>query len=214
MPSSKNFYKINNEKYDVNNFMALSLIGILVKLFFGSQISKDGLSGPATSTVWGLGIIGFSLIGMLLISVSLAIHAGSGSPKNIEPIIQDMLPVILMIIVIALIVGMNLSYYERINKGKVAEEYFKYANTSTIFVIVQLALVFNSLRQKFKYVGEIKDFKSIHPHDHLTGDQNVIDRINKLLNTHVSSISYIITLINFIMVGIMQIVLQFFTTDG
>jgi hypothetical protein len=200
------FYKINDEKYDVKNFIALCVIGILVKLLFAMPPSKDGLSGPATSAIWGYGIVGFSLIGMLLIMVSLGVHTGKNKILNNQQLITDTLPVLLVIFVIAWIVGINMNYYKRINtQGEVAKEFFFYSDTSMIFIILQLCLVFNSLAHKFILKHKVDSDKSYN---------NILEAINSTLNTHVGPISYIFTLINFVMAGIMQVVLKFFTTDG
>jgi hypothetical protein len=198
MPPASNIYQSNNLKYDLKNFAAISGIGIIIKLFFGTQTSKTGDSGPATAAIWGYGTITLSLVGLLLITIALATkHEGIQNTT-----FTDSIPLLLIIFVLSWIIGIYMNYYKRINKGDVAIEYYTYSNTSIIFVILQLLLVFNSIRQKMQIVDTKGQGAALN------------NQIQELLGQQLTSISYLFTLINFIIAGIMQVILEFFTTDG
>ena len=64
-------FSSNRNDLDIKNFIALSCIGVIVKLFFGTTTTKEGYSGPASAAVWGYGTITLSLIGLLLVLASL-----------------------------------------------------------------------------------------------------------------------------------------------
>ena len=51
-------------------FILIALIGLIIKMFFTNDYSEDGLTGPASSNLWGYGVITFGLLGMLLIYYS------------------------------------------------------------------------------------------------------------------------------------------------
>ena len=59
-------------KYDTTNMMAFAFVGILIKLFFGNSTSSDGLSGPASSAVWGYGIVAMAVFAILFVTFALA----------------------------------------------------------------------------------------------------------------------------------------------
>ena len=50
----------------------LAIGGIIVKLFLSGGISKDGLTGPASATIWGYGLTSMALIGLLLGVINLS----------------------------------------------------------------------------------------------------------------------------------------------
>ena len=59
-------------KYDTTNMMAFAFVGIMIKLFFGNSTSSDGLSGPASSAVWGYGIVAMAVFAILFVTFALA----------------------------------------------------------------------------------------------------------------------------------------------
>ena len=66
-----NIFNPNNYKYAITNFFWLALMGILVKLFFTDKFTTDGSGGPATTAIWGYGSVIFSLIGIMVVILSL-----------------------------------------------------------------------------------------------------------------------------------------------
>ena len=68
------FYTMMNSniQYDITIMYGFTLVGIIIKLFFAGDVSLDGTSGPASTNIWGYGTMFLSLIGILLISFSFA----------------------------------------------------------------------------------------------------------------------------------------------
>ena len=48
--------------FDGNSFAFLALAGIIFKLFIGNSVSDNGVTGPASSTIWGYGLVTISLL--------------------------------------------------------------------------------------------------------------------------------------------------------
>ena len=69
-------------KYDSTNMMVFAFVGILIKLFFGNNTTADGSSGPASSAVWGYGIVALSVFSILFITFALATQMTAVSQYN------------------------------------------------------------------------------------------------------------------------------------
>ena len=72
--------EIVNNIFDSKVFLMLCSVGILVKLFFGKNISKSGNTGPASAVIWGYGAAVLSLLGLLIVSSSLGTHKEYNNP--------------------------------------------------------------------------------------------------------------------------------------
>ena len=62
----------NGYGYIINVMLICSIIGMCIKIFFGNMTSVDGTYGRANSTIWGYGVVGFSVLTIMF--VSYAIH--------------------------------------------------------------------------------------------------------------------------------------------
>jgi len=187
--------------YDINNMIGFSVVGVLIKLFFGSNVTEDGSSGPANASIWGYGIVALSVLSLLFITFGLAFNKGSVesiSSLNIFSTLKDMLtksmPSLFTLIVLIWIIVLNMLYFKRINQGKVADEYYTYSTLTTFIVVLQVMTLFKYLKDNLK---------------------TILDKTNATLPTDkMAYATYLFTLLNFIFIGIMTIVLEFFSTDG
>jgi len=192
---------ITNTEYDMHNMIGFSIVGILIKLFFGSNVTEDGSSGPANASIWGYGIVALSVLSLLFITFGLAFNKGSVesiSSLNIFSTLKDMLtksmPSLFTLIVLIWIIVLNMLYFKRINQGKVADEYYTYSTLTTFIVVLQVMTLFKYLKDNLK---------------------TILDKTNATLPTDkMAYATYLFTLLNFIFIGIMTIVLEFFSTDG
>jgi hypothetical protein len=197
MPNSFNVYSSTNYGYAIVNFFWLALVGILVKLFFNDKVTNDGSGGPATTAIWGYGSVILSLMGILVVISAL----GNKEKLSANQMFFDIIPLILFVFVLCWIFGIYLNYYKKINKGKVATEFYEYANISTFFVVLQLILLYNFIRNKIKITNK--------------GDKDsAIAKMDDFATTQINGLSYIFTLINFILGGIMKIIVEYYSTDG
>ena len=187
-------------KYDSTNMMVFAFVGILIKLFFGNNTTADGSSGPASSAVWGYGIVALSVFSILFITFALATQMTAVSQYNtmdfIMKLVQGSLVPFLMLLILVWLISINMTFYKRINEGNVASEYNQFSTVSTILVVVQLMVLFKYLKDAFKVEK---------------GGQNGLGGAHK---SQMASITYVLTALNVIFIGMMNIVVAFFSTDG
>jgi hypothetical protein len=100
---------------------------------------------------------------------------------------------------------MNMTYYKRINQGKVATEYYLFSNTTTTLLVFQLIVLFKYL------TGRFKESELNGRHD---GKAVAELALTKKDNSRYAFAIYFLSLLNSIAVGIMNITLEFFSTDG
>ena len=190
--------------YDLTISFALMAVGMVIKTFFGGNTTPEGTSGPATSAIWGLGTVLLALSSIFIIKYALASRdlVPISTAKFLKNAIVGGLPIFLIIVIIAWLLSIYVKYYKRINSGKVASEFNAYSRLSTFLIILQLVLLYQyvnaEVRNKFFGVGAFG-----------AGSLSLNITQQKL-----GSISYIITLLNLIVIGIMQVIIKYFSTDG
>lgn len=186
---------------DVNNMLALSAAGVLIKLFLGTSYTEDGTSGPASSTIWGYGLTVISLFSLAFVSLALAKECNmqDGVASFISSFANNyFMPIFLLTLVLIWIISLNVIYFKRINQNKVADEFNQYSIMSSGLIIFQLILLYQYFSNLLSTNVDKSGVKSMH----------------KTVAKHSASITYIFTLLNFILTGMMQIVLEFYSTDG
>ena len=193
-------------QYDINNMIGFSVVGVLIKLFFGSNVTEDGSSGPANASIWGYGIISLAVLTVLFITFGLAfndknvdkISSSIGIFSTLKKMLTKSLPSLLTLIVLLWIIILNILYFKRINQGKVADEYYTYSSMTTVIILIQIIAL-------FKYLKD--NLAAIIKNDNLPTPTSVP-------NDRMAYATYFFSLLNFIFIGIMTIVLEFFSTDG
>ena len=202
------FLKYNDSSYETSILMAIASAGIMIKIFLKQIPASNGFTGPANAILWGYGTILLSLFGIIFISFSLAnktiINDNiKNNVLNIFKIITTTLfPVLLLISILLWIIIINIQFYVKINKGLVSKTYGDFNSVSTIFIIIQLALVFKYILNKITYIKS-----------KMTGDSIESSKLDAL-TTQISYISYIMGLFNIIFIGSMHIILEYYSTDG
>lgn len=195
--NSKGVWSLSKSSvYDIHILMAIAGIGIIIKMLFSTGITSTGTTGPASAAIWGYLTVTFSLMGVLLIIVSLS---NMNDPKSI---FINIFPVLSMILVLGWLIGINVTYFTQINKGLVANEFYRYSSTSTIFVVFQLIVLFKYVNDKVKGVSPEK------------AGEDVFQAIYKIVSRQLTSISYVLALLNIVVAGVLQIIVQYFSTDG
>ena len=59
----------DNAKYDVNNFLMIAAIGIILLTCVSSEYTEDGSTGPASKGIWGNGLLAIALFGIIIYAV-------------------------------------------------------------------------------------------------------------------------------------------------
>ena len=189
--------------FDITNLSFFALIGILVKLFLGGGTNPTGLSGPASASVWGYGLCALAVLGMMVVTFGLTTKMTNISKYNtlgfVGALLGHSLPAVLTMAVLAWLISINGVYYKRINEGKVASEYTTYSTGSTILVIAQIVALVVFMRDQLSAdVAKTADGKLI----------------SEALGSRLASVTYLLTVLNFMFAGVQTIILKYFSTDG
>ena len=191
-------------KYDITLLMLFCLVGVIVKLFIGQTHSSDGSYGPASASIWGYGVVALAVLSLIMITFTLA---SKMLPKDTNPenwgiakiLIVNSLPGLLLFGVLTWLITLNATYYKQINEGHVATEYAQFSTMSAIMVILQILALFKYLMDDYKISQG--------------GPTNTSD-LRVALKSQMSAISYLLTILNIVFIGMMNIVVEFFSTDG
>lgn len=189
-----------NDDYDYNNFVGFAVVGIIIKLFFGNSYTDDGSTGPASSTIWGYGLIITSVL-MIIFLKSIS-DTNTPNLNNITFDFNSILvligktfeylkyisPLLFMFLILVWIIVLNNRFFTSINKGIVSQEFFSYSFLSTLLVFLQLMVIY-----KWLFADE----------DDKKGEKSKL-----------ATVTYLFTVLNIVLTGMMQIVLEYFSTDG
>ena len=171
----------------------VAIIGIIINLFLVTNPSADGVKGPATTAVWGYGAIAMSTLGLMFTMIGDKNNAKSWPDQRLFKFSRDLLltsaPAFCLLAVLVSIIMLNGHYYDKINKGDVPQDYYKYSTLSTITISTQYFLLV------YYISNELQDDK-------------------KPFSNAITYLNYLFTLGNMIMIGIITTIVKYFTTDG
>lgn len=177
-------------KYDVHIVLGFTIIGILL-------IATLGKSGGG---LWGYGVIGFSLFGLLVFEMAYRTNIRKGRGfRAILDILMHGGPIILLIICVGWLLVLNMMYKSTIESGHLPGEYDNFQTLGMLILLVELYLLYKYLsdQAKIKFGGH--DFTS---------------QLNELMSKNLAWLMTLLSVIYMIVIGIMQVILQYFTTDG
>jgi hypothetical protein len=193
--------------YIINSMFLFAVIGMCIKVFFGSETTADGRFGPANTIIYGYGIIALSILTVMFISYAVFDRIGRIEEKSksesiinfLRSFLSSSTPSILTVIVLLWIITLNISHYTQINKGFVANEYYQLSASTSFLFMFQIICLFQYIKLYIK----------------AKTDQNSVEGKNAIVNQgRMAFATYFITAINLIVVGMMTIILRFFSTDG
>jgi hypothetical protein len=186
----------HNNNLDFMIIVVLAIMGIIIKLFFPEKFSRLGNTGPATSTIWGYGLTAIALSIMLFMGIYVSKNIFEKNGNFVEMLFSNVLPIFLTLLIIIYAIFLNFQYFKRINSNRVTNEYHTYSFMSSVLTIIQIGLVTTYL---FYYLSNTdKD-----------GGANVNNMKIELSKNAV----YILSIINFLFLMMINISLQFFSTD-
>lgn len=188
--------------FDITNMTLIAFAGIIIKVFLGGSFSVDGTSGPAGAAMWGYGLVAIAvlIIMFVMFGISQNMQKIQDLPalEYVKGLFIHGLPPLLLLCILIWLIFLNARYFKRINQDNVASEYYNYSSVSTVLVIIQLIVLFRYLRENYKIAIA-------------TGNNNAV---KAALTSKLASASYLITLGNFMLAAIQNIILEFFSTDG
>jgi len=194
MNNKKESIIITRIPYDIKMFSFLCILGILIRIIFA------GKDEYATATVWGYGFSVLALFGLVISSFAMSSkdQFSQGIMGFFKALLKTASPIILTILILSLILFQNISFYDNINSGKVAPQYYQFSGVSGFLILVQACLVINYL------MDTLKGRK-------IEGDAG---GIMFALASELNSIILILTVTNIGFIGILQVILKYFSTDG
>ena len=171
--------KLNDNNYILNCMIIVSIVGIIIKIFFKSSNYSD-------SSFWGLSIITLSLLVSLVVPLALTSELYKTNNYNLFMLlIKNALPSLSLIFILVYLIFLNVKYYESINKG-INEDYNVFNLLSTIMVTLETFLIFYYLKKS----------------------------IRNEYNNMLPPVIFIFSILNLVITGYMNIILDCFVTDG
>ena len=184
---------ITNNSMNIFILFGLIFSGIFIKVFLGNNNSANG--GQASSTIWGYGLTIISLFTLMFIVISKDLNNNTNSILNL--ILTRGISIFILILILVYIVNLSINYYDIINKNFVPVEYTTYSTISTMLIVIQILLIYQ--------ISNIllKNKKSS------INNSDIDTTLSRL-----TSVTWIFSALNFILAIIMNIILEFFVTDG
>ena len=186
----------HNNNLDFMIIVVLAGMGIIIKLFFPEKFSRLGNTGPATSTIWGYGLTAIALSIMLFMGIYVSKNIFEKNGNFVEMLFSNVSPIFFTLLVIMYSIFLNFRYFKRINSNRVTNEYHTYSFMSSVLTIIQIGLVTTYL---FYYLSN-------------TDKEGGNDFNNMKIELSKNAV-YILSVINFLFLMMINISLQFFSTD-
>lgn len=173
-------------------FAGLIFIGLFVKILsslINTTTNSPSAIGEATGTIWGYGIILFSLLGLVLLKLDNT-QSPNKQFKNIPFTLYILAGIILWILV------MNSIHYKDINKKTIPPTYYVWSKWSTAFIfiitiLIMIQLSADTIKASGNYAKMfIANLKTIHVY------------------------AGFILFLNILITAIMWIIIQNFKVDG
>mgnify|MGYP007063396905 FL=1 len=192
--SNINISTIKKIPYDIKMFSALAITGILVKIFFGNV--SDEL---ATSAIAGYSFSLFSLFGLMISGFALAYRGQMlGSIKDfLIELYKNSFPTILLSVILGILIYENIAFFDNINSGKLADEYYQFSSVSSFLVLIQIGITIYYFIDKIDAIND-KQHGGIY----------------NALATQLIYVLAILSIINLFISGLLYVILKYFSTDG
>ena len=186
----------HNNNLDFMIIVVLAGMGIIIKLFFPEKFSRLGNTGPATSTIWGYGLTAIALSIMLFMGIYVSKNIFEKNGNFVEMLFSNVSPIFFTLLILMYAIFLNFQYFKRINSNRVTNEYHTYSFMSSVLTIIQIGLVSTYL---FYYLSNT--------------DKDGGNDFNNMKIELSKNAVYILSIINFLFLMMINISLQFFSTD-
>tara|TARA_B110000261_G_scaffold124378_1_gene138818 strand:- start:158 stop:730 length:573 start_codon:yes stop_codon:yes gene_type:complete len=187
--SDEKVKKVKKVKDIIMYMRGFSLVGVVLYALLRS------IAPPAL-----VAIITFALVVIsLLISVFVPISLKHETTNSFKKVIMNNIPAISTILLAIWSLVINANYYDRINDGKVASEFYEYSGLSLFVIICQVFFSFASIKALI---------------DMLSQSNNALINASIQKKRNIDAITYLCTVGNIILLTIMTVILEFFSTDG
>ena len=189
--------KINNSisalKYNTNIFLSFPIVGIFLMYILGK---KNG------GGIYGYGLITFSLFGLLVFE--MAARKQMNPNKVVFKYIMDVFnkggPIMLLITCSGWLLGINIGYKNIIESDKLPTEYNNFQFLGLFILLTELYLLSQYLNDQNKI------YKS--------GGDSITGQLYQLMGKNLYWLMTLLSVLLLIIIGIMQVIVEYFTTDG
>lgn len=188
--------KFSGNTFDFTIMLLIAFTGIFIKILFETTSLKDSNVKPATASIVAYSLVIISIVSLLFVQTALG--SDNIDKKNISNFLTKILqtiPAFLMLSITFWMLYININYYDRINKGNLTYEYGTASFISSILQSIQIAILFVSYNT---------------PVSSNDGDNSFISAAQQ----NISSLTYLLTIANILFAGIINLILEFFHTDG
>lgn len=194
-------------QYDIVFMIIFCIVGLFIKYFFASKPTSDGSSGPASATIWGYGLIGVSMLVILFISVGLvqklSFLEACSNMDFLKSLLTRSLPPLILLVILIWVVTLNVKHIKTINKDIVPHEYNVADNILSMMIFIQILII---LKYIYNLITETKMDENVRPCG--------VSYNNTTMMKGLQLVSVLIGVISSILLGIMNVILVFFITDG
>lgn len=184
-------------EFDFTIMLFLAFVGILVKIMFENTSLKNSNVGSATGSIAGYSLVIISIISLLFVQIALA--KGDSFDESFFPFLSKMIfssmPALLMLMITMWMLFLHINYYKRINSGDLTRDYYTASFISSILQIIQLIILFKYFSSSVKNISDDNSYTAA-------------------LESNITSLTYLLTITNVMFIGIINIILEYFSTDG
>ena len=179
-------------KYDVHVVFGFTIVGIFLLYLMGKN----------NGGVFGYGLIGFSLFGLLVFE--MAYRKRILQNQSVFTYIKDIFvyggPLMLLIICVGWLLAINITYKDVIESDSLPSEYNNFQFLGLLILITQLYLLY----KYFNDQGKVLKSKS----------NDIAEQLYSLMSKNISWLMTLLSVIFLIVIGIQQVIVEYFTTDG
>ena len=183
--------KLDEVKSIIHYMRGFAGVGFILVLLLGN------IAPPATIAIITFGIVLVSLLTAVFIPVAL-----NKDFESFKKLIMSNTPILFTILLAIWTFVINNSYFERINERTVSKDFYHFSNLSLFVMALQIFTAFVSLSAYIDLNGSING----------SGSDNKTKSIE--MKNKMDAITYLITPLNVVLLTIMHVVLEFFSTDG
>ncbi|NDB59984.1 hypothetical protein EB001_16275 [bacterium] len=172
----------SNISYTLKVCAAISAVGILIKYGLNTN----------TASVVGLGLVGLSLFGAMLMVLKFYYSTGSGSSFFSGAVLPSLIQLILICVVVGALIYQTISTNA---ESITSTEYDTFTGISTALTLMQIAITFSYLFLNMKC---------------LNGGVCTMSERDKIIGIAMMYSNAVLTLLNFCALGIIQVILTKF----
>ena len=117
------------------------------------------------------------------------------------------------------LINLNITNYDLINTGDISKSYYHYSGITTILIFLQIVIIIQFIINYGKSTSQlVKEFNSTFFYDARTSADEamnkMLSKINMINTSYTLYILWVLVIITLVFIGIQDVILRYFTTDG